>query len=895
MSKSYAEISGAELLRADTCSQKIIIREHDSQASRNLISDNQFWGDDSLENKLLFEYTDDGNEGWAVERNGWNDFDEDKTLHMGPAETNTWIKNKMFPLHKSSFTVIQGYAGCGKTVFIHSLLRKYGSGAVNPCKNVYVDYDSDSSEGGYLTSAIRNWVIDQIIDLLSKKDGIQVYNKFVSLMNAYGSNNASFSNLIVLFRREGQIDSIVREMSENSSNPERYADIAEEFRVQFICGTTALSGALKSQKISSEIHTAERLIEIKQVYLNLLMEYYLAMTLLLAYAANAVADKSESIVLFDNLDIIDNPQHIAVFINSLHLVINRITSCFERKKDLRPVFHVIVAVRKVTYVLMGQFREVTVAERGDDLIPVNFLDISNLYNTTKLLKHKARILLNGFDGFIPEQYHRQDVKQFLQQLVEIPDYAFDDIGLPGLFNHNIRACANIMERAISHNTSIPDKGVIGNRGSRVKNSALWIHSICAVLQNVGVWRNMGYNDFNRDYYYFPTTLSRLILAYLFNQRRSYRRDAENYATTEVSFREIVQTFERFPFVEGYQVSPGIVEAAANDYSVEESRKKIINALSNMLKRNTKLDRINPNDEIELWRRPIYFTTNAFSLVDDMGNDNTYNELSQQISQFSTPNARITNFCLTDEGYTFIDKIATHFEFYSVRYNGNDAVPLCNLTDVKDIDKMVERVFKKVERCVKNQKWLISFYIRQYGNLTFDPKSPVLDPHSDSFGKNSPDFKKCLNQYLGEKFHPRTESNRPQMHIVRTIYDHIRYLNDLRDSLILENVPNLLELNICILRWIGEYLQLYRTNLYDLLDGTIGSFNEVYLDLKYIYWRIYTDTSSNHLPLDDSKKRHLSIFRADTLREGSATRISDGELLNNPMLDRYKKNEEKSAN
>lgn len=640
MSKSYAEISGAELLRADTCSQKIIIREHNSQESRNLISDNQFWGDDSLESRLLYEYTDAGNEGWSVERNGWNDYDEDKTLHMGPAETTDWIHNKMFQHDKSSFTVIQGYAGCGKTVFIHSLLRKYGNGAVNPCKNVYVDYDSDSSEGGYLTSAIRNWVIEQIIDLLLKKDGIQVYKEFVSLMSMYGANNASFSDLLVLFRPGGQIDSIVQEMSENSSEPEKYDDIANKFRVQFICGTTALSGALKSLKMSTQLYNAESLVGIKQ----------------------------------------------------------------------------------------------------------------------------------------------------------------------------------------SH----------------------------------------------------------------FNQRRNYRRDAENYSTTEVSFKEIVQTFERFPFVEGNQVTSSIVEKSANDYSVEKSREKIINALSNMLKRNTKLDRINPNDEIELWRRPIYFTTNAFSLVDDMGNDNIYNELSHQISQFGTPNARITNFCLTDEGYTFIDKIATHFEFYSVRYNGNDAVPLCNLTEVDDVDKIVDRVFKKVERCVKNQKWLISFYIRQYGNMTLDPNSQVLDPTSDCFGKDSPDFKKCLNQYLGEKFHPRTESNRPQMHIVRTIYDHIRYLNDFRDSIIFENVPNLQELNICILRWIGEYLQLYRTNLYDLLDETIGSFNNVYLDLKYLYWLIYSDTSSNHLPLDDSRKRNLSIFRTDNLYEGSTMKISKAELLNDPMLVRYRK-------
>lgn len=887
MSKSFAEISGAELLRADVCSQKISITNQCSSDSQDLISDIQFWGDNYHTDKLLYDYTSPDNQGWTVERNGWNDYAEDKTLHMLPSDTDNWVQEKMFPINNSTFTVIQGYAGCGKTVFVHSLLRKYGNGAINPSINVYLDYDSNSSEGGYLTSAIRNWIVEQIIKLISGKNGLQIYKKFVSLLSVYAVNNASFSNLIVLFRPRGEIDKLILEMQENSGDFDKFADISDNFRMQFICGTMAVSGALKGQIMSGKKYTAEKLINIEQEYLNTLMEFYLAMSLLLTYAANLVNHKSESVALFDNLDIIDNPQHIFTFIDRLRVVMNRIASHFEKKHQLPPIFHIIVAVRKITYVLIGQFREVTAVERGEDKIPVNFLDISNLYSTTKLLKHKANVLIKSFDTFIPPQYQKNDVKKFLQILVEIPDEAIDEIELPGLFNHNIRACANIMERAIKHNISIPDKGKIGDRNSKILTSALWIHNICAVLQEFEVWRNMGYNDYNKDYYYFPTTLSRMILAYLFNQRRNYRRDAENYSTTEVSFKDIVQTFERFPFEVGYNTPSSNVEASAeSNYSVEASREKIIMALSNMLKRNAKLDTICPSNEIELWRRPLYFTTNAFPLVDAAGNDNIHNELSRQISQFNLPNAKITNFCLTDEGYTFIDKIATHFEFYSVRYNGKSAIPLYNLAEVKDVNEMIKKVYTNVCRCIKNQKWLISFYIKRYGNISFDLNSSILDPESPEFGKNSPEFKSSLNKYLNEKFHPRTERGRPQMHIVRTIYDHIRYLNDFRDSLILSKDSNLHELNICILRWIGEYLELYRANLYDLLDGTIGSFNEVFLDLKYLYWRIYSDSSSNHLPLDDSGKKELSIFRGSCQRSGNPIVISNEALINDPMLEKY---------
>ena len=116
-----------------------------------------------------------------------------------------------------------------------------------------------------------------------------------------------------------------------------------------------------------------------------------------------------------------------------------------------------------------------------------------------------------------------------------------------------------------------------------------------------------------------------------------------------------------PFVKSPKSNLGhraIQAEAERDYSIPHAREKIIKVLSDMLKRNSTFDIINSNDELELWRRPIYYTRNVFPLVDENGNDNVERELNDQLSYLEEGKNKVTYFCITEEGYTFIERIVT---------------------------------------------------------------------------------------------------------------------------------------------------------------------------------------------------------------------------------------------
>ena len=73
-------------------------------------------------------------------------------------------------------------------------------------------------------------------------------------------------------------------------------------------------------------------------------------------------------------------------------------------------------------------------------------------------------------------------------------------------------------------------------------------------------------------------------------------------------------------------------------------------------------------------------------------------------------------------------------------------------------------------------------------------------------------------------------------------------------------------------------------MFDLLDGTVGSFNDIFLDLKYLYWRVYRTRDEDLLPKTDDRTRFISICREShpNYRKNSTIKISDEDLKNNAM-------------
>lgn len=879
MSKKYETITGAELLRADFCSQRIAVPNNIGELTE-LVTENQFWGNESLQGGLYYDYKNISNRGWTVAQSGWNDFSQDKKQQMDSNNTERWIERNTICENDSTITIIQGYAGCGKTIFVNSLIRRLADNKRVRVvyQDVYIDYDNNSSEDGYLALSIRNHIITHLTNCLCRADGLELYEKYREMITEYGKDyGASFSDVLSILREDGIISSLAKSIYESRDNTELANEKINAFTRQFIAATKVLSGAIKIEYINNKKKRSSfcSLLGVSGEHIKVLLEYYAVLHYLLLCTMHEGEDSGSVVIVYDNLDIIDNPSHVAIFIEKIQKILSKINTIFKNTTYRVPAINVIVAVRKVTYSLLGSTTEVEHSAFNPNNVKPAFLDISNLYSSVAVLKHKAKFLLDNLDNIIPPQYQRNEIKSFLNALDKIPEKTLNSINLSELFNHNIRACANILEYAMKHSVDIIPRDISPQKMTQRCTNAIWIHSICAVLHERDVWKELGYNTESGSIEYYPAALSRLILTLLYNKRRGYSKKLDGYDSVEVSFDEIVHEFETLPFEHHPQsnlsrthIQKEIVEA----YSLHKTRELIINVISEMLKRNTKSDSINPKDEMELWRRPLYFSKNAFPLTDTAGNDNIRRELRNQLSQIDNQNTDFTFFCITDEGYEFIDNIVTNFEFFSIRYNGVKAKPLCYETDPDNLNSLIETVYKQVEACIKDHLWLKDFYIRRYGKSG----NKRSDEH----------YKKDLIEYLSKEFHPKTDNFKSQMHIVRTIFDHIYAINDYRDYLISEQSENYKALNSILVYWIGLYLELYRTYFYGLLSEVPDvSFNETFLDLKYLYWRIINDRDSGLIPLADDSKHAISVNRNShpNYRITSHMKISDEKLASDPML------------
>lgn len=870
MNKSYADITGAELLRADVKSQQISVKSDDEKGEtfkeKELVTIEQFWGN-GTGSGLYFDYMDNTNKGWTVEKSGWNDFSLDLTAHMDPQETNDWIQQKVFCPNESSLTVIQGYAGCGKTIFVNSLLRQFAADDIFSAKqnDVYVDYDNNASENGYLVNSLCNKISAIFVQIMADSDGLSIYKRFVRYANLYSAQSPSFREVLPLFRADGLITNYLNQLHECRGNPKDFANAKDMFNLQFICGTISL-GREKRRDFTKKHINILSLKEIDDECIALLLEDYLAMYFLLLHACDTTRNSRPTIVLFDNLDIIDNPHHIALLIFKLQHIIFRIKNSL--KGDDRPVINVIITVRKISYAIINHFFEVEGSARGN-YFPARFLDISNLYSATQILKHKAKILKEHLNDYIPENARKKDIKSFLESVINSPDDVLDAISISALFNHNIRACANVLEHAEKY-SSKKEITIDKSKLSKQCIYTIWLHNICAVLHQNEIWSNLNFATNNNDLACFPASFSRLILTILYNKRKDYIHHRNNVTDVEATLKEIYEQMEGLPniicnkWIKLQKKATDAVQAYNKEGNLQES---IVNSIAQMLKRNALSTGSDSEYEEELWRRPLYFTQNAFPLVDINGQEIIKEGLSSQLSLLKTDqNIKTTAFCITDEGYTFIEKIVTSYEFFSVRVNGLNALPLCYITDPILLDKTIKNVYALVESTINDHRWLMSFYLAK---------------RKSSSSQALYDRQREINEYLVKSIHPRTEGNHPQLHGVRTIFDHIYALNYYRDSLIEIRPSNLRELNKCLVKWIGMYLELYRSKYYRLLDGTIGSYNNVFLDLKFLYWLVYKD--EDYLPTDNSG--HISIARNNTSYERKRNRIicPDNTLLSNKMI------------
>ncbi len=851
MEYNYSNLTGVALLRADSHSQEIKINNGSDR--KDLISETQFWGDDQNEG-LYYDYESPTNNlGYAVSCEGWNDYTEKSTEKMSATATTAWVNDKILTSSNQSLCVIQGYAGCGKTTFVNSILRKIEKENIYlKYYNFYIGYVKNASENTFISSSIFSKLVEQIIKELCKDDGMNIYDEFTALFASDLSELSPILNKIFtpMFSKDALLYTYAQKIYDNK-NAHNIEKFEKDFRVQ-------ISRAYDA-KCNNTLRKFGNKVENEDMLDILLFIDYLWRCSV--YLVRNSTDDINQIVVYDNLDIIDNHYLVAKFIDTLRSVLGNYTKYKNSSEQHLPVFKVILTVRKITYASVSRFAEVGSNEMNQHVLDVEFLDISNLYVPYNIIKHKANILLENIDTYLPEDAEcRESVEYFLTEILSIPNEMFTDIRFADLLNHNVRACINMMDQVIN-STSYKKYLNCGPHANASYRTSIWIHIICTILKTKKVWENLGYNLSSFNKRSSPTTLSRMILTYLSNRRTGCMKNIQGFTSSDISFKEIVETFEKIPFGEfdaqdswEEKVAPSL-EA---NHSLKDSRQTIVLNIAKMLQRN------NSTEEIELWRRPLYYTHNAFPILDINIIQQT---LLDQIQNFSNADKKITSFCITDEGYTFVEKIATHFEFYSVRYNNYTTKPICCIEDENELNELIERVYTEVKRCSIKQIWLMNFYMNKY--------------HISK------------NNYIKLWFHPRTDNFEPQLHVVRTIYDHINYLNNYRNylyELYGKNDEKFQPLNYCLVGWIGKYLDLYREYFFSQLNDTDGNYNNnVWLDLMYLYWLVSKDDKKigkNFLP---SKNSIIVISRASNISRSKqdeyspAFRISDDKLLELPII------------
>lgn len=223
-----------------------------------------------------------------------------------------------------------------------------------------------------------------------------------------------------------------------------------------------------------------------------------------------------------------------------------------------------------------------------------------------------------------------------------------------------------------------------------------------------------------------------------------------------------------------------------------------------------------SEDDELWRRPLYFV-GGLKLNHTATSDK---EFEQSFKQYlDNDEAEQIKFSITDEGVILIRDIVANFEFYSARYCESTLVkPLHQVISEEEIDLLIQPVYNAIELCCERHAIFMNEYMGQY--------------------------KVDKNSYLKKGFHPRTNprfdksntlttnSFRPQLHMVRVIYAHVAYFNEVKKLISNSELLEKSQMCECLSRWISNYLKLYKDNFYNYLKGTVcNSDNNVYDDLE----------------------------------------------------------------
>ena len=813
-------------LRADSYSQHFKFN-NDTGEGKELVTDEMFWGETSISNdRIYLDYSLIKNRKIKITE-GISHNRSSQTLRN--EDCDNWLLENILNLDETKMFVIQGYAGCGKTTFMNNLSRRKVTS-----RSFYIDIG-------------RDWTYQQE-PYMFFNEALGAFDLYIEeIIGEKGTRKAVWQKFI-----EMGSDLDIKELDlEIPNNIPKFINIKENSKWNSL--RTNLHECLnETYNDRSDSSKRNSMNNGNDIWHNCGQTQTVVSLLALMICARFLVEKETKLreksynLIFDNLDIITNPVIPAENVVSLWGVIQRFTNyknLYKKKtqKDL-PNIGIFITVRKVLYShITSHLPDLEMLPNYNPYL-VNVCDISELYDSQDILNHRISYWKRHINdevvisklmqlGELTKIHDNTDYFEYNGYLNNENDYTLKStINLDAFFNHNYRAFSNVISIFLENKKFTKNflaDFSINSISKGWQKVATLIFEISLLYRNERVWNKMGFGCSDFDSIDYPTTLNRLILNYLYVSKcgqvlRSHTKGRNDIPINDcASLKELIELFANVKFI---TVDSRLNEEQINaNYNAEvnmQTRELVVERLADMCARNpgsyhTSAYGYNSDDD-ELWRRPLYFV-GGVKLNHTATSDR---ELKMYFEQCLDSNkADQILFSITDEGFILIRDIVASFEFYSARYCKDTLVkPLHQVTSENEVNLLIRPVYDAICLCCERHNFFMIQYMKQY----------KLDK----------------NKYLKQRFHPRTNprfdehhnltksSFRPQLHIVRVIYAHVAYFNEVKKLLSGSHLSDKNTMCECLSGWIKKYLILYKENFYNSLNDTVcNSDNNVFGDLN----------------------------------------------------------------
>lgn len=610
--------------------------------------------------------------------------------------------------------------------------------------------------------------------LLSKQ--LQSYNYEYEYYNYdIGASSSGNNERIVSTIREGFIRQLTKCIIENKMHIiEEFKKLISQKEIQYLdpnyriynefINVNTFEQAIhyyktdkNENKFRSSMHTQLKEFSCVQI---------LALDYVLRLSSYIKSDKQNDPILYvcyDNLDSIENSDELNEFANILISMRKNIddyinVTLYNYSGMMIPHFVIISTYRKIT---AAKVESSINMERIDDYSEYNqyiqYIDASHFYSYYSIIEKREEY----FSKYIKNrQLNGKVLLDELQAIKKLIKTDFVRNKYAGLWNNNYRTCSTIFDRILKKYyrqakdcEKFIEKDIDGYDefcSVYYGASAIFLSLVCKIFHDGGMW---GEDHMN------------LI---------ALKNNKKNKSMLELtSLSRLLLTY-----ISNNKDFSGNICAVStlkifNEFCELFEPDAICKSLANMLAR----------DKTDTWRRPIYYHRNAI-------NDNENIEKSL-LKQWEISNANkneqsiaYTELLLCECGYAFIERLSSSFEYFSNRIS-NDNKSLYLLSDFGKIEQIVKDVYEAVRLCCQDMITFSDKYMEKKKILKYD-------------------------EYIKLSIHPRTRSEKPQLHTERVIFSHISYLNHCRLYFI--NLSTSLstkkDVNEMFTSYISKYLTLY---------------------------------------------------------------------------------------